>query len=208
MLIGDIHGKWEQYGALLHQHKPERSVQVGDFGWGFKGQDIFSTARTDMLHEFMDRGDNTYIRGNHDNPTMCKHHKYCIDDVTYESDTGIMFIGGASSIDKHYRLIHGLDWWEDEELDYHDLSLAVQTYEQVKPKIMVTHECPETIVPHLFNWYKSEFPSDTRKAFATMLEIHKPELWVHGHWHTSADKVIDGTRFVCLAELEVLKVEV
>lgn len=210
LLIGDIHGKWEQYARILHDHKGkiDRSVQVGDFGWGFSDQEAFGQSRVEQLHESMEQGDHTYIRGNHDNPEMCKHHKYCIDDVTYEGDTGIMFVGGANSIDKHYRLLHGWDWWEDEELDYKDLQLAIDTYEQVKPRIMVTHEAPESIVPQLFPWYRKEHPSDTRVAFQHMLEIHKPELWVFGHWHTSANKVIDGTQFVCLKELETMEVDV
>lgn len=210
LLIGDIHGKWEQYGALLHKLRGQydRSVQVGDFGWGFSDQDLWNTARTDQLHEVMDKGDNKYIRGNHDNPAMCKTHKYCIDDVTYEADTDIMYIGGAYSIDKLYRQIHNLDWWEDEELNMQDLQLAIDTYEQVKPKIMVTHEAPESVVPELFHWYKKEFPSDTRAAFQHMFELHQPDIWVFGHWHQDIDVTINGTRFVCLNELSHLILDV
>jgi len=35
LLIGDVHGKWEQYADLLKKYSPDRSIQIGDLGWGF-----------------------------------------------------------------------------------------------------------------------------------------------------------------------------
>jgi hypothetical protein len=35
-----------------------------------------------------------------------------------------------------------------------------------------------------------------------MWETHQPELWIFGHRHVPFDQVANGTRFVCLAELE------
>src|SRR5262245_14865759 len=65
-----------------------------------------------------------FIRGNHDNPNVCRRHTQWIPDGHLEDS--MMFIGGG---------------------------------------------------------------------------IHKPKLWVFGHWHRSFDKALRSTRFVCLAEL-------
>jgi len=199
LLIGDIHGKWKEYSDILKKYEPARSVQLGDFAWGFP----HNTARIAELEYAMSTfgNDNRYIRGNHDNPVACKNHKFCIDDATYEPDSGIFLLGGASSIDAAQRT-QGVDWWDDEELSQSDLYLALDLYEQVKPRIVLTHECPEDVVGNLFNWYRADFPSRTRQALGSMWAIHKPDVWVFGHWHSFIDRTIDGTRFICLDELQ------
>jgi hypothetical protein len=50
--------------------------------------------------------------------------------------------------------------------------------------------------------YKFDDPSITRQALNIMFEIHKPDFWFFGHWHDRRNWSIDGTRFVCLAELD------
>lgn len=72
---------------------------------------------------------------------------------------------------------------------------------------MVTHDCPQDVAAALFGLhYKTDIEpggTRTRQAFQAMLSAHSPELWVFGHWHSSRDVTTSGTRFVCLAELEV-----
>jgi len=210
LFIGDIHGKWKDYQDILEKEQPERSIQVGDFGWGFLGQESEYMQRVvhtlEHVMETQGGGDNRYIRGNHDNPGECAEHRFFIPDISYEQDTGMMFIGGADSIDKEWR-VRDQDWWPDEELSYNDLHCAIDVYESVKPRIMVTHECPEDVVWKLFPWYRKEYPSRTREALGSMWSMHKPDIWIFGHWHHSRDQVIDGTRFICLAELETIKID-
>jgi hypothetical protein len=67
---------------------------------------------------------------------------------------------------------------------------------------MVTHDCPESIARNLFLEMKISFPSITRQALDGMLNIHRPNIWIFGHYHQSIDTVINGTRFICLNELE------
>ena len=61
---------------------------------------------------------------------------------------------------------------------------------------------PKRVPAARFNRTKINDPSRTRQAFQAMFEAHQPDLWVFGHWHHSFDGVLDGTRFVCLNELE------
>jgi Icc-related predicted phosphoesterase len=64
------------------------------------------------------------------------------------------------------------------------------------PTVVVTHHCPSD---------KSRDPGygdDVLNAcYAShldgMMHAYKPQLWVHGHIHTSADYLIDETRVIC-----------
>ena len=202
-LIGDVHGKWTSYLELLEENPPERSIQLGDFGWGFPGREPFEK----IVNEALDGipGDHRYFRGNHDNPTACAAHEYCLDDTHWEPDTGLMVIAGGLSIDRAYRTA-GFDWWEDEELNYDQLYETVSLFEERKPRIVLTHDGPEDVVPYMFNQYKQDFPSRTRQALGSMFSLHQPDLWVFGHWHTSHTYHMNGTKFICLAELETLEI--
>lgn len=39
-----------------------------------------------------------------------------------------------------------------------------------------------------------------------MLEIHRPKVWVFGHYHIDKDFELNGTRFICLNELSTIDV--
>src|SRR5262249_47941884 len=121
----------------------------------------------------------------------------------------MMFIGGAVSIDKHYRH-EGYDWWADEEPSYADLCTMTDVYAVAKPRVMITHDCPEAIVSAVCTIMQKEkmhFPSRVRQALQVMWEMHKPELWLFGHYHTSMDMTRGGTRFICLDELEYIDID-
>ena len=199
--IGDVHGKWHDYRDIIATC--DESIQVGDFGVGFRpyGSEPYSVGPVAGFTPDPEFTDNhRFIRGNHDNPAACKVHKNWIPDGAVEGDT--MFIGGAISIDKEWRT-PGISYWEDEELDYQSLGDLIQKYEEVKPRVMVTHEAPEEVIRHVMPFYQpGRFDSGhTRMALQNMFEVHKPELWIFGHWHYGVDTNILGTRFICLPEL-------
>lgn len=198
--VGDIHGKFRQYEIFLDSDSPP-SIQVGDFGRGFGETD------EDMLPIFskMEAGFHRYIRGNHDNPAKVKTDATYIHDGMREN--GCMFIGGAYSIDKGFRT-EGVDYWSDEECSWEEMDSFIKSYESNPPKIMVTHDCPESVARKLFNWYTEESSgSTTRNALQSMLDINSPSLWVFGHWHEARDTTINGTRFICLPELAYIDID-
>lgn len=198
--IGDVHGKVEQYlyiTALACGLDGKPTIQVGDFGVGFVP---FPKNNMGWLSQ------NYFIRGNHDDPIKSAAMPGYIADGFFDTKDKIMFIGGAHSIDWRKRTI-GRDWWPDEECSYEQLQGFIEKYSELKPKTMVTHDCPQSLV-HYLNPYAVNDVNRTRQALQAMLDVHRPELWVMGHWHTSFDQVIDGTRFVCLNELEWKDIEV
>lgn len=50
----------------------------------------------------------------------------------------------------------------------------------------------------------SRHKSITVQAFDNMFEMHKPKLWIFGHWHHTLYKKISDTMFVCLGELDYI----
>lgn len=206
--IGDVHGKWARYSDIIKDI--DRSLQVGDFGIGFSDP-ITNKKYSNPPFDKMSKGQHYFIRGNHDNPGACKTHPFWIKDggSVFGRDD-IFCIGGAISIDKHQRT-EGYDWWHDEELSYGELISIMDIYELLKPKIVVSHECPDRVISQILHdrgVTKYDIPCTTRKCFDNLMEIHKPDLWIHGHWHISAHTVYEGVEFFSLGELDFLDIDV
>jgi hypothetical protein len=183
--IGDVHCKFNDYVEITKSCNA--SIQVGDFGLGF-GIEAPVLAPS---HRF--------IRGNHDNPQLCREHSNWIADNSFDATTGTYFLGGGFSVDLALRTV-GKDFWPDEELSYSELSAAIEHYEQCKPAIVVSHEAPASIASKLFSGLSQ--PSNTAHALDAMLYAWHPKTWLFGHHHTTVQDVIEGTKFYCLAELD------
>lgn len=194
--IGDVHGLYRQYKQIIREHP--NSIQIGDLGLGFRR--LNGSWQENPPHEEMVRANARFIRGNHDNPFACSRHSQWIADGTIEN--GTMFIGGANSIDAKYR-IEGFSWWEDEELSQRDMSVLADRYLQNKPHTMVTHDAPLSAIAKIPHTHHFTDNSRTQQFLQALWNEHKPKLWIHGHHHKTVDNMIEGTRFVCLAELEV-----
>jgi predicted phosphodiesterase len=206
--IGDVHGYVRELQLVLNNLPQEVTsvVQVGDMGVGFEKSKYWHT----NLDNMMVRKNAKFIRGNHDSPNECKKMKSWIPDSTVIND--VMYMGGAWSIDHHWRTM-GIDMWEDEELSYADLNIAINMFEIAQPRVMVTHDCPAEIALELFIKTgnslggKNQFKTRTASALQAMFEVHQPDLHIFGHWHTDVDKVVNGTRFICLGELSYCDVD-
>lgn len=194
--IGDVHGKYRQYKPIIKG--APASIQVGDMGVGFRraqGPNI-GEIYGNPPHALMVERNAKFIRGNHDNPAVCKGHSQWIPDGQYDPETRTMLTGGADSIDKQFR-IKDYSWWEDEELSYAALAKILLDYERFKPEIMVTHDAPqeiahEVIRPLLMQNYSKFETTRTRQAFQVMLQAHRPKIWIFGHYHVSFDQVARG----------------
>lgn len=186
--IGDIHGDYEWYNAMINDC-PHPSVQVGDFGMGFPIQ------RESPNWNHMLDGGHKFIRGNHDDPALCRVNACWIPDGTIEN--GVAFIGGASSIDRQWRTA-GLNLWPDEEISLFHHGSIRENIMHKKPHTIVSHDCPLKIIPKLFP-NALPFASQTQLALQEILEsCPSIKTWIFGHWHENVDKEINGVRFICL----------
>lgn len=191
--IGDVHGKFEEYHQIINETE-HMTIQLGDLGLGF-GLD----------HLFYPKDKDYFIRGNHDNPEVCRNNKAYLGEYGYLKDYNMFFVSGAYSIDKHLRT-PGWDWWYDEEISNKSYNIIISKYKKDKPKILIAHCPPDDYMEQLFpNCMKID--SNTGMLLSAMILEHKPEIMIFAHMHESIDVVIDGIRFVCLKELETFDYE-
>lgn len=209
---GDVHGHYRAYKRLIEDCPV--SIQVGDMGVGFKYWEPHAnelrSAANPPYRTMVERGDHRFIRGNHDNPEVCKTQSLWIPDGTLVHDR-VFCVGGAVSIDRAYRT-EGLDWWPDEELSTSELDRVVDDFVALKPEVVCTHDCPDFVANEYLAWKnraKIVDGSRTRQALdaAYALVERKPRLWLFGHWHDTCHFVRTGTHFQMLGELDYCDVE-
>lgn len=190
-LIGDVHGKYKKYHQLLR--KAKNTLQIGDFGFQY-----------DTLVA-VDAKRHRIIGGNHDNYGIIERWPHFLGNHgihTVEGFGDIFFVRGAYSIDRDIRTT-GVSWWEEEELTLRQCHNALKEYKRVKPNFVVTHSCPLSVIPHVTSSL-SVIKSRTSQLLEEMFSVHQPNNWIFGHFHRKWEKLIDGTHFRCLNELECL----
>lgn len=211
-LIGDIHGLVNDYKVYSIGNFDGPTIQIGDFGIGFGQSDYWH----ESINDFHSDGTHRFIRGNHDNPTVCKQEMVgYIPDGTVEGD--VMFIGGAWSIDNPvappgwYRRTAGHDWWFDEECSDEEFEKMLERYLEVKPRVIITHDCPAKVSYDMF-WGSGfltgpVYPNRTGQWLNTFFEAHQPDEWYFGHWHETMSHKHGRTMFQCIGELDFVDVE-
>lgn len=193
-IIGDVHGRVNEYWKLLKRLKSS-SIQLGDFG--FLEEHRWFLENINVDHHRM-------IFGNHDYLPYV-YHKHSLGDTSTLEKGRIMTIRGAYSRDKANRL-HGHDWFSTEEMPYSQWQYEViPEFESVLPSIVLSHDCPNVVMEELFGYEKID-KTITGSALSQCFELHKPDVWIFGHHHRSVNKTIDGTKFICLDELEILEI--
>lgn len=207
-IIGDIHGKFQDYRTYSIGMFDGPTIQIGDFGIGF-GQSPYWYTSVDA-HQ--NDGTHRFIRGNHDDPELCKTMNGYIPDGRVEGHT--MFLGGAWSIDNPdappgwYKRTAGVDWWEGEECSAAELDTFLDIYATVKPRVMITHDCPTDASHEMFfrtGLVKGlEYPNRTASALQRMWSLHQPEYWFFGHWHHTKHIKLGNTHFQCIGELDYI----
>lgn len=191
-LIGDVHGKYEHYHKIVRQtERHPYTLQIGDFG--FKYDTLKNVDSTRHL----------ILPGNHDHYDTCYNHPHFLGDYGYTSLNRIDFFyyRGAYSIDRQYRTI-GIDWWENEQVNIDQFMKARELYRDIKPEVMITHDCPQDIALKMLEPGQRVYENITSWALQELYNIHQPKLWFYGHWHRSVKIQYGNTQFVCLNELE------
>lgn len=191
-IIGDVHGLVSEYKKITDNC--DKSIQLGDMNFDY---DFFSKKNINTNHKF--------LCGNHDCPDkakLCPNNLGLFGKIDLEGKNGY-FVSGALSIDKHMRTV-GYDWFENEQLSYEQMTEAIADYQNVKPDIVLSHDCPLTIRREVWGYNDRNL---TCMGLEMMFSIHRPKLWVFGHMHRTLDIKIENTRFICLNELKTFKLE-
>lgn len=191
-IIGDVHGKIKEYEKITQQF--EYTVQIGDFGFHKEHKWHINN---------IDGNKHKILFGNHDYyPYLYK--EYSLGDYHYD-ENDIFYIRGANSIDKKYRT-EGLDWFRNEELNTIQSNEIIDVYSIVKPKYVVSHECPYGYMVENIN--SNYIRTSTSMLLNELLDIHKPKTWVYGHYHKSMLKIYKDIEFIGLDELETVTIEI
>jgi hypothetical protein len=193
-IIGDCHQKYRRYHEIIRQKdRHEYTIQIGDFGLS--------------KYETLDNVDHTkhiIIRGNHDNTILAKNYPHFLDAYGYMTNfNGINFFwySGAYSIDRQYRTI-GIDYFEDEQLSIDQFMKARELYREIKPDIVLTHDCPDEVSLKILDANQRKYENLTGWALQELFNIHQPKKWRFGHYHKSWNMNIGDTDFRCLNELK------
>lgn len=204
-IIGDVHGKIQAYTTIAKGAK--NSVQLGDMG--------FDYTLVSKLHP----GHHCFLGGNHDNYDIIKNCDNALGNYGLEDFGGLKFfyIRGAFSVDKAFRLQYDKkhmckSWWKEEELTEEQMQDAFDYYKICKPKIVITHSCPQFITDIMVSREGLKFfgidpvthIDKTMHFLAKCFDVHEPELWLFGHMHRSWKRKINSTTFQCLDELEYI----
>jgi hypothetical protein len=198
-LIGDVHQKYKRYHEIIREtDRHEYTIQIGDFG----------ISKYETLDN-IDPNKHKIIMGNHDNYNLAPNYPHFYGDYGHTSLNGVnlFYYRGAYSIDKQHRTI-GIDWWPEEQVSVEQFMKARALYRSIKPDIMLTHDCPETISPYLLNPGAQIYQNQTGYFLQELFNIHQPKRWYFGHYHKSWQMTINGTDFRCLNELETCSLEI
>jgi hypothetical protein len=206
-LVGDIHADFPRLQEIVYGFKGT-TIVLGDVGLGFvhRYRNPAYSGDTDLpylLETLSDcqfnREQMVFIRGNHDNPEFCrKHHNYLGEYGVFKD---IFYVGGAWSIDKWART-EDVDWWPDEELSMEQAYACLDQYKATKPKIVISHECPSSVLPRL---HSEVIETRTGQLLQAMQDAHQPEFWYFAHHHTSWRGTVNNTNFRCLDCYETVK---
>lgn len=196
-IIGDIHGAFGRFRDVVRNNNLEDCyiICVGDLGIGFqhpaKGE-IHQCKKQNIF--FQERNIHFYsIRGNHDDPDYFNGSSRIqlsnfnlLPDYHFEEINGekFLFVGGAVSIDRQFRVLNR-SYWTDEEF--------VLKPELVKEcDVLITHSAPTWNGPFdkegLAGWClrDTKLWDDCYKeriAHDQLIKLCKPKNHYCGHFH-------------------------
>lgn len=211
---GDIHGEFETIVYKLNHYTETVLIVCGDIGMGFHHENYYLTMFKKLNLKLSKTGNQLVMfRGNHDDPeyfkgTFTKYkHIHLIPDYTVVEVAGIanvLCIGGATSIDRTYRIREQLRcksklYWGDAELPVYEQDKLdeINTMYTNNIQIVATHSCPSFAYPTtkqgIANWLLKDPTLDetlnterhTMDQIFDNLHQHHSTItdWYYAHYH-------------------------
>lgn len=195
-VIGDIHSHLLAYQRAIKD--APYSIQLGDLsveGYSFLDQ--------------VDSAHHRFVPGNHEIYESLQNVPHALKNfgLWMIPDFGeVFYVQGAWSIDRKRRPFDVN--LQHEELTMDQCEEALQFYGQVRPKMVVSHACPQEIAELVSDsdiarhfGYEGTVKTRTGMLLQAMADFHRPKVHVFGHYHRHFDQVINGTRYICLPPL-------
>ncbi len=205
--IGDVHGRWDDFSAVLKKSTADVVFQVGDFGffpklWGSRLDPLPGRLR----RESAPPGASEvvyFIDGNHDDIPSLQAGLFSHPSFSYcprptlltFGATRILLMGGGVSLDRRRRT-EGVDWFPSEVPSTQEM-LAFQDRLLCGVDIVVTHEMPTSVVDKVFDGFYHDTPvgRDLEAILQSVPSGLRPKYWISGHYHEDARVNLYGTRF-------------
>jgi Icc-related predicted phosphoesterase len=189
IVLGDIHGKFDSLNILINKEHPDIILQCGDNAY------YWDDDKNKNVGKIKPQNTKIYlVPGNHENwnvfeSEVGRHGKnpmeieknifMCPVGSQLEiNNHNILFIGGADSIDKEWR-IYNRTWWPQEILNFNDFFYFEK--EVKKADIIISHTCPYSFNVGL--QFENKIIDPTRKILDLVLNKYNPKLWFFGHFH-------------------------
>lgn len=214
-ITGDTHGRFERVEAFCNRFQTSREdvlIILGDAGINFRGA-VYDEYKKDFLsmlpitifaihgnHEMRPYTIGTYKEKLWHGGTVYYEEKY--PDILFAKDGEIfelagkqtIVIGGAYSVDKQIRIVHGWGWWADEQPSEEIKSYVEQQLDEVgwKIDVVLSHTTPLKYQPvevFLDGLDQSRVDKSTEIWLEKIEEKLSYEKWYCGHFHT--EKKID-----------------
>lgn len=122
---------------------------------------------------------------------------YVRDDAAIYNIDGnnILFIPGAYSVDKAYRLAKGWPWEPDEQLDYNECCAVIELVEKNNNKIdyIFSHTCPRQFQYQMKDLLITDYNFIVDNSMEKMMDIIFDSIgqnikgWYWGHYHGERD---------------------
>jgi hypothetical protein len=220
-IFGDLHASYRILERFINNESNNvgHVIQVGDFGWwpNYTNYNILITEFSKHLKIPV-----WFIDGNHDNhPHLFKESENIdkipvplLNNISYlkrasvfelvinEKPYNCLFMGGATSIDRHCRT-EGRDWFPEEIISQSDFNKLDNVDCDID--IMFSHTCPLSFLQFLKKKLNinTTIKDPCNVALEEILIKYKPKYWFFGHWHIYLEDKFthdDGsiTRFICL----------
>lgn len=203
VIYGETHGQMEMLYPKMRAMNPDAHeiIIAGEEGFGF--------GRDEVIHNYakqiQKRPYLSFIRGNHSDPDACK--LFTTETVRYIPDgtirDGILFVGGAYSIDRDRRT-PGLDWWYGEELSEQEFEAIIENVWEHRHEIhmVVSHDCPRGVQRFILPKHKTIVHTRTDFYLDKIRQILTPFIhrWFFAHYHISTEFLFEGVFYTCLPD--------
>lgn len=211
---GDTHGDFSWLPAFCEENQTtyyDAIIITGDHGLLYYGSGNW---REENIKKYVEKCPITIIclRGNHDDRPQNRkymlfrelegdpfapsgfywepdypHIWYIADGSTITiNNKRFLFIGGAASVDKEWRLLMGWRYFKDEELTREEFLNILDKIDHHHFDYVITHTCPEAWMPtDLFmkGVDQSKISRQTEEMLSNVCEIIDFDEWWFGHFH-------------------------
>ena len=219
-LTGDTHGRFERivsFCKFFELTREDTVVILGDAGLNYYGNKTDTRGKKQLAslpptffcihgnHEMRPQNISTYREKTWQGGRVLFEEEFPnilfpIDGEVFDLDSSnAIVIGGAYSIDKHYRLARGWAWFEDEQPNASIKASVEASLEKLGHEVdyVLTHTCPLKYQPtevFLDGIDQSSVDSSTEKWLEEIERKLDYKRWYCGHYHT--EKSIDRMRFM------------